>query len=129
MINRYKTQSISVNEEELQAIKELAARARMKPATLARGLFYRGLAAFLKDGSVYAEETEDQTFQGLWGKLTSQTGFAISIQRIRPVSDPLSELSDIYESLSPEDRELVNQDIEGLLKIIKAKPSKQSKIG
>ena len=65
MINRYKTQSISVSEEEVEAIKRLAARLRLKPAAAARAFFYRGLLDFLNDGQVHAELTDDEIYERL----------------------------------------------------------------
>lgn len=65
IINRYKTQSISVNDEELEAIKRLAESKRMKPAALARELFYRGLSDFLSDGNIHAVETDGEIFENL----------------------------------------------------------------
>lgn len=79
MINRYKTQSISVNEEELQAIKDLALRLRMKPAALARDLFYRGLVDFLDDGLIHAEETDDEIFERLQNSLKSEQMFRVPV--------------------------------------------------
>jgi acylphosphatase len=73
MINRYKTQSISVTDEELEMFKRLAAVFRMKPAAVARALLYRGIDNLLKDGRVHALETDEELFERLtqWLKTVS----------------------------------------------------------
>jgi hypothetical protein len=91
VINRYKTQSISVNEDELEVIKEVARRLRMKPAALARDLFYRGLAAFLDDGVIHADETDDVIFERLKESLKSDTFRSASVYKPEPHPSQPSE--------------------------------------
>lgn len=77
MEKRYKTQSISVSEEELEAIKVLAKKKRVKPAALARELFYRGVFDFLLDGEIFASESNDEIFDRL--KAFIETGISLRV--------------------------------------------------
>ena len=77
MDKRYKAQSFSVSEEELELIKALAKLKRMKPAALARGLFYRGVSGFLTDGEIFAPEPDDELFQRL--EMFMKTGASLRV--------------------------------------------------
>jgi hypothetical protein len=59
---REATQSIAVSPEEKIAIEVLALAERMKAATFARHVFYRGLYQYLQDRVVHAPVMEDQVF-------------------------------------------------------------------
>jgi hypothetical protein len=65
MRKKEQTQSIAISAEEKQAIEVIALAARVKPATLARHLLYRGIYQFLKDGEVYEGVTDEDIYRAL----------------------------------------------------------------
>jgi hypothetical protein len=59
------TQSIAVSADEKVAIEVLAIAARLKPATFARQIFYRGLSQYLEDRETYPAVRDDEIYQAL----------------------------------------------------------------
>lgn len=124
MINRYKTQSISITLEELEAFKVLAARLRMKPAAAARAFFYRGLEDFLNDGSVHPQLTDDEVFQNLLEFLKINT-------RLTPV---IEEADQQYlfstgdrPAKSKRESRMIRKDIEDIKRDARARTDKKIK--
>lgn len=57
---RYDNQSIALTSEEKESLEILHTWSGVRPATLARALYYRGIAAFLKDGKIKTAQDEEQ---------------------------------------------------------------------
>ncbi len=61
-MKRETSQSLAVSQEEKLAIEVVANAERLKPATFARAIFYRGLSAYLQDRRVHAERQEEDIY-------------------------------------------------------------------
>jgi hypothetical protein len=64
-MKREVTQSIALSPEEKEVIYILAFAERMKPGTLARELFYRGLYDYLQDREVHAPKMDHEIYEDL----------------------------------------------------------------
>ena len=88
MMKKESTQSIAVSAEEKMTIEVLAVAARMKPATFARHILYRGLSQYLQDREVHAQMTDEQIYVELV-KLIEEDE---SLARIKEVIELRKEL-------------------------------------
>lgn len=62
-MKRESTQSIAVSPEEKNAVEVLALAERMKPATFARAIFYKGLSQYLKDRKPHAPKRDEEVYE------------------------------------------------------------------
>lgn len=109
VINRYKTQSFSVSEEELEVWKSLADLKRMKPATLVRALCYRGLREFLLDGEVFSTETDEEIYTRLVEYLESRKSDSSKSSGSDIRKDMKEFLDRRYETADDEQRKIIER--------------------
>lgn len=58
-LKRYNTQTIAFSDEEKDALEVLSIWSGIKPASLARSLFYRGIESFLQDKKLQSGRDEN----------------------------------------------------------------------
>lgn len=80
---RYSVLSLPLSKEEIDLVEVVAKIEKLKRATVARCLYYRGIAAFLEDEAVCTDEPEGEVYARLEQWINQDADTAAMLRLLR----------------------------------------------